>query len=816
MKNEQWQWRCPRALCVALLAAIWQTAACGADVGDAGLTIDLNGSWDLDYFPQPDDGAVRTLPLPQGLDVHRVSATVPGNCELDLVRAGVLPPLEVGLNVLKLRAYEGCQWLYSKSFVVPEDAAAGAPRYRAGGRAELVFGGIDTLADVFLNGVRVGTSENMLIERRFDVTRSLAAGTNVVQVLLRPVLLDAQCATIGEMGPPMEPGGDGARYRKAAHMGGWDIFPRVFAQGLWRGVSLEILPRVRLLECAWMLKSLDVSNRRAEYMFRGRVEAPFRILDNAKVRCTLSRHGKVCARAEQDLFGYHPALELGLENADLWWPLGFGEPALYDAVAEVVADGAVLAGSACKIGVRTVELVRDDVYSEDRPGQFLFKVNGEPCYIRGSNWVPLDAFHGRDGAHMIPTLELWKDLNCNMVRVWGGGVYEPDAFFDWCDANGVMVWQDFMTGCGVFPQDDEYARATREEALSVVMRLRNRASLALWSGNNENDCAFSWGVGRRLARDPNLDRVSRRTIPDVLFEYDLTRPYLPSSPYFSPDVVVGRAKPSEDHLWGERAYYKVPYYTNSPAWFASEMGYHGCPNLDSLKRMMTKDGLYPWSKITGEDPKTDFHWNDEWQLKACNPGFGAGQMIHAKRNSLMTNQTKIMFGAVARDLETFVAQSQFVQAEAMKTFCELFRSRKFTRFNGLIWWNVRDGWPIISDAVVDWYGGRKPAYYAIRNSQRNQIVCITDDHSLWAVNDARKEVGGSVSVTDVASGRTILTQDFAIPANGKVRLATVPFEGQGVLRMEAVLDGRPFRNHFLYGEPPFDWLQVKEWMKAIP
>ena len=771
----------------------------------AASSVSLDGEWRLDYFPQPDAGAVREVAAVPS-DANTVKATVPGNCELDLVNAGILPPMEVGLNVLKLRPYEGYQWLYTKTFGAP------AVDVTSGARAVLVFGGIDTLADVFLNGEKIGESENMLIERRFDVTRCLKKGANTVQVLLRPVLLDTQYATVGEMGSTIR--ADGERYRKAAHMGGWDISPRVFAQGLWRGVSLEILPRVRLLECAWMLKSLDVSNRRAEYMFRGRVEAPFRILDNAKVRCTLSRHGKVCARAEQDLFGYHPALELGLENADLWWPLGFGEPALYDAVAEIVADdGFILARETCKIGVRTIELVRDDVYSEERPGQFLFKVNGEPCYIRGSNWVPLDAFHGRDGAHMIPTLELWKDLNCNMVRVWGGGVYEPDAFFDWCDANGVMVWQDFMTGCGVFPQDDEYARATREEALSVVMRLRNRASLALWSGNNENDCAFSWGVGRRLARDPNLDRVSRRTIPDVLFEYDLTRPYLPSSPYFSPDVFAGRAKPSEDHLWGERAYYKVPYYTNSPAWFASEMGYHGCPNLDSLKRMMTKDGLYPWSKITGEDPKTDFHWNDEWQLKACNPGFGAGQMIHAKRNSLMTNQTKIMFGAVARDLETFVAQSQFVQAEAMKTFCEMFRSRKFTRFNGLIWWNVRDGWPIISDAVVDYYGGKKQAYYALKAVQHDQLAMLGDDHVAWAVNDRRYPVKGHAMYRDKASGRVLLDRDYEVAANSKTQLGTIPFTGQGLIEIEYSADGEKHRNHFLYGQPPFKWTEVKEWMK---
>ncbi|MGN0847235.1 MAG: glycoside hydrolase family 2 protein [Kiritimatiellia bacterium] len=788
--------------------ALALVAACAAGVFGA-TRVSLDGSWRLDYFPQPDDGAVRSVPLPAEVGAKSVAATVPGNCELDLVTAGLLPPPEVGLNVLKLRPYEAYQWLYTKTFEAPAvDAKAGA-------RAELVFGGIDTLADVFLNGEKIGESANMLIERRFDVTKRLKPGANVVQVLLRPVLLDAQFATVGEMGGASEPGADGERYRKAAHMGGWDIFPRVFAQGLWRSVALEVSDPVRLKECVWMMKSLDVKRRRAEYKFRSRLEAPFRVIDHANLRLTLSCGGKTRTVADFPVYSYHPIADFRVDDVDLWWPRGSGEPVLYDAVAEIVAaDGTVLARDARKIGIRSIELVRDDVYGPERPGQFLFKVNGEPTYVRGSNWVPLDSFHGRDARHLIPTLELWRDLNCNMVRVWGGGVYEPDAFFDWCDANGVMVWQDFMTGCGVFPQDDDYARATREEVLATVIRHRNHPSIALWSGNNENDGAFIWFVGEKLHRDPNLDRNSRRTIPDVLFEHDLTRPYLPSSPYYSPDVAAGRAKPSEDHLWGARAYYKVPFYTNSPCWFASEMGYHGCPNLDSLKRMMSPGCVSPWTEVTndGADPHRDFHWNDEWQLKACNAGLRPGVMRHGTRNNLMTNQAKIMFGAVARDVEGFVEQSQVVQAEAMKTFCELFRSRKFTRFNGLIWWNVRDGWPIISDAVVDYYGGRKKAYYALKNAQKDQMVCVVDDHTAWAVNDARRAVKGRVKVFDRATGAVWLERDFEIPANGKRALGTIPFKGQGVAMIEATLDGRPFRNHFLYGEPPFRWADVKTWL----
>jgi beta-mannosidase len=179
----------------------------------------------------------------------------------------------------------------------------------------------------------------------------------------------------------------------------------------------------------------------------------------------------------------------------------------------------------------------------------------------------------------------------------------------------------------------------------------------------------------------------------------------------------------------------------------------------------------------------------------------------------MTNQTKIMFGSVARDFETFVEQSQTVQAEAMKTFCEMFRSRKFTRFNGLIWWNVRDGWPQISDAVVDWYGGKKPAYYALKAVQHDQLAMLGDDHVAWAVNDRRYPVKGHATYRDKVSGKVLLDRDYEVAANSKTQLGTIPFSGQGLIEIEYSADGEKHRNHFLYGQPPFKWAEVKEWMK---
>ena len=787
-----------------LLAAV----ACAISFGAmAALSVPLDGEWTLDYFPQPDDGAVRTLPLQ--VPFETVKASVPGNCELDLVNAGILPPPEIGLNVLKLRPYEGYQWLYTKTFL--------KPKVSEGQRVMLVFEGIDTLADVFLNGEKIGETSNMFIPHAFNVTKRLKDGENKVQVLIRSVMCEAQYMTLGELGWSMGDSlGDAEPFRKAGHMGGWDIFPRAFVSGLWRGVSLEVQDPVRIDQTAWIVREMNAEKKWATIMATCRVQAPFRHIGHATIRVALSRNGKVLSERSRPLDTYQNIFaNWKIYGFEPWWPKGMGDQPLYDATVEITDEGGqLLARHAEKIGLRTIELERDDVYGPERPGQFLFRVNGEPCYVRGSNWVPLDALHGRDGKFMRSTLELFDDLNCNMVRVWGGGVYEPDEFFDFCDAHGIMVWQDFMTGCSVFPQNDDYAKATEEEVRTIVLKYRNRASLAIWSGNNENDCAFRWKLGQKLARDPNKDRNSRVTIPNVLFEFDVTRPYLPSSPYWSPDVAKGLAKPSEDHLWGARGYYKTPFYTNSPCWFASEMGYHGMPNRALLERMMTKSQLYPWKGTPAKFEKdhTKLEWKDEWLLKASNPLLRRNGYL-AQRNNLMTNQIRIMFGGVDTDLDTFIAQSQTVQAEAMKTFCELFRSRKFTRFNGLIWWNVRDGWPQLSDAVVDYYGGKKPAYYALRAAQQDQLAMLCDDHTAWAINDCRHPVKGHATYRDKVSGKVLLDRDYEVAANSKTKLGVVPFAGQGLIEIEYSADGKTRRNHFLYGEPPFKWSDVKEWMK---
>jgi len=787
---------------------VFSLLAFGAALGGFGSgVVDLNGDWSLAAFPQPDDGAVRSLPLPAGLPVKTYRATVPGCCEMELVKSGELPDPLVGFNAFRFRDYEGHQWLYSRRFTAPKRAA--------GERCVLVFDGIDTLADVFLNGEKVGESDNMFISRSFDVTGKVREeAENEVAVLIRPVGLASREVTLGELGLTMGGGADHEYFRKAPHMYGWDIMPHLPVSGLWRGVRFEVQNAVRIEHPAWIVKDLDRGRKRAGLVVQCRIHAPFRHYYKAKVRCSLSRNGKVCAQSATEFRGAQFKTGLSLDAAELWWPRGAGEQPLYDARIEVVdAKGQALAANSCRIGIRTVALEYDDRKLPERPGKFLFKVNGEPIYIRGVDWVPLDPIPSAQAGHLKDVLPMMADLNANLVRIWGGGVYEPDAFFDWCDENGVLVWQDFMTACAVPPQDDAFAAKFREETLAVVLKLRNRASLALWAGDNENDLASHWSLGR-LARDPNTYRITREVIPNVLKEYDVTRPYLPSSPYVSREAFEGKVEPAEDHMWnGPRGWWKTDYYTKTPCWFCSEGGAHAIPARSSLEKMMGKAAAErPWTNPDAKSWK-DLKWTDEWAYRATNPHLDKGSYL-MHRNDIAVRQCAALFGEVPRhDLDLLIAQSQSAQAESIKFQTENFRSQKFVTKGGFVVWNLRDGWPTVSDAFTDYYGEKKKAYEALKAVYRDVLVMVAEDGRLLAINDTLVPVGGHVKVVEAKDGRTVHEGDFAVDANGLAAITKLAWNDQGLFRIEYKVGGKTYRTHYLHGLPPFRWDDYAAWMK---
>lgn len=790
-----------------ILYAVMLTALfCFSSVSSAE-DISLNGAWKLKYFPQSNN-IVMTPRQAEVVDGYVIDAMVPGNVELDLLAAGVIEDPMIGNNVYDLRKYEGYQWCYSRSFVSPETTECQ--------RVVLTFEGLDTFAEIYVNGKHAGSTDNMLISHSFDITGLLnKAGTNELDVIIRSSVLEVQKYALGVLSIGNFANEESTYARRAPHTYGWDIMPRLVSAGIWRGVMLKVENQVRIEDTNWITAEIDKENKTAQLYLQLQTAMPFDRFDKVKAIVSLSRSGKKVHESSHLMHRFAEFIHIGLTDVDFWWPRGYGEPALYDAEVSLVdvATGEVLSYDSERIGIRTVALDMKDVNLPDSPGQFRFIINGVPVFAKGTNWVPLDALHSRDIMHLDKAVDLMVEMNCNIVRCWGGNVYEDTRFFDLCDENGIMVWQDFSMGCNIYSQRDDFARAVEKEAVSVVRKFRSHPSLILWSGNNENDQVVVHGRLKSFRLNPNMDRVSREVLPRVVFEFDPTRPYLASSPYYSPRVYQAGGTDNvlpENHLWGPRGYYKDDFYVKADNQFVSEIGYHGCPNRESLERMFTKDCVYPW--IDGKPGM----WNDEWQTKAIriyNDKFQGG------RNDLMTNQVKILFGKVPEKLDDFIFASQSVQAEAMKFFVEFWRGDRPAR-NGIIWWNIRDGWPILSDAITDYYGGKKMAFHFLKNVHHDVCVFVNDPvdgtYKLKVSNDTMKDVPVKITVKDVESGKVLYSGEAMSLANTSVKIASIPEQdGQGLLVINYEIGSEKYFNHYLYGRPPFDLQDYKAWIKKV-
>ncbi|MDR1463948.1 MAG: hypothetical protein LBJ11_01435 [Oscillospiraceae bacterium] len=756
--------------------------------------LSLDGAWELFHFPQR-GSPVQT---PDQLDDHLVlPAVVPGEAQLDLVRAKVLPEPYEDQNIRALRPYEFHEWWYRRRFACPPP--------REGERLVLRFAGVDCRADYYLDGVLFGQSDNALIEHEFDVTARLAVGEEHTLVVHIHSPVETAMERAGEAEPTeraLEGGYEGLRLRRAPSSYGWDILCRCVTAGLWRSVTLERRGPHRAAQM--YLTTRHISRSGEQVSARLRLHYVFEtdaLADGLSLRLEGFFGGEEdpAFTLDRPVWFVAGAEEFDVPDARLWWPAGYfeegqDEAALYRVRLTLRRGAEVLCERWEPLGIRTLRLERTDVTTPQQPGNFCFSVNGTPILCKGSNWVPLDAFHSRDAARYDRALALFRESGCNMVRCWGGNVYEDTAFYDLCDRYGILVWQDFSFACARYPRQETFYEDCRREARRVILKFRQHPSLALWSGDNECDCMYT-GMGS----DPNRNLLTREVLRREAEGLDGERPYLPSSPYLSPDVIAGKGKPSEDHLWGPRDYYKGPFYLNADARFVSEMGYHGCPDRASLEEFLPPEALWPWR----DNPAWITHASDF--LGADGP--------YAYRVELMAKQIGELFGAVPEELDSFILASQLTQAEAKKFFIETARLRKWERA-GILWWNMLDGWPQFSDAVVDWYFRKKLAYDFICRVQRPLCLMMTEPADwhcqLVAGNDSRRERAGHGRCWDAESGETLWEGDFRVPANENITLARIPVRAsaQRLLLIEWEAGGEAGRNHYLAGPPPFDLRRI--------
>lgn len=735
---------------------------------------DLNGKWICGYTEENLD--IKNINELEKL--NPISASVPGNFELDLKANGIIKDEFFGMATYENQKWETYYKYYGRKFIADTSE-----------KREIVFEGLDTVCDIYINGEFLAHTDNMLTEHIFDVSSFLKKGENEITVKFSPVYYEAQKKDYPLAVFSMNVNYESLYVRKSPASFGWDIMPRTVSCGIWKDVYLRKCPEEKINHV--YVYAREIRDREADlYCFF-----------SFKTSYTFGKdiyEAELSAQCGDSKINIRKKIHFGVgklfftvQNPKLWWPKGSGNPNIYEAEIKLIKNGEIIDKSSFHFGIRMAELERTDTTDYSGKGEFVFKINGKKIFCKGSNWVPMDAFHSRDRERIPKALDMVCDLNCNMLRVWGGNVYEDDLFYEICDRKGIMVWQDFIMACGVYPiTDREWTEKFRKEARLAVRRLRQHPSLILWSGDNECDQFLS---DLHPNADPERNKITREIIPDILYEEDFTRPYLPSSPYLRQNYLRTGNVSSEGHPWGPRDYFKGKFYSEQIYHFASEIGYHGMVSSDSLKRFISPENIW----------KPD---SCECLLHSSCPDMTEE---FAYRNSLMINQVRELFGEVPENLDDFVLASQISQAEAKKFFIEFYRSGKWRR-TGLIWWNLIDGWPQISDAVVDYYYNKKLAYQYIRASQQDLCLMFREPKfwnlELVASNDTFRDLNVTYKVTDMKNGKTVCQGEIMAKGDCVTQIESVPYSvsHKTVYKIEWHGDREGY-NHYLTGMPPYDF-----------
>ena len=600
--------------------------------------------------------------------------------------------------------------------------------------------GVDTIADIYVNGELIGKTNNQFMPFEFALKNLKKDNELIIHIYPNTVM--GRKYDLSKIKGATRYTYESIFLRKTTSSFGWDILPRTCLGG--------IFDEVLLLKKQDLIKEFLV---KSSFKSLKDVTLSFSILLN---ELNGDRY-EINGQCSDSAFSYTGQIDnakinanVQIDNPYLWTIRGYGNQYLYDIKLSIYKQDKLIATKSIKYGIRKITLKRSSIVEEN--GSFEFYINEQKVFLLGSNYVPIDALKHIDDTRSQKALKLLMDIGCNAIRIWGGGTYESDKFYQTCDKLGIFIWHDFMMGCAIYPwEDEEFCSRLKIEVEYETKRLINHASICLWAGDNEDDlCAYCWN---KPPIDPNLNTITRNLIPDVLSEIDGTRPYIPSSPYLDEVGFTNTDKLSEDHLWGPRDYFKGNYYKNAYPYFTSETGYHALNSPKSLKRFINK----PWPLFIDEDKPTK-----EYLCHATQP-VDDYDGAYAYRIKLLDSQIRTLFTKVPKTLNKYALASQISQAEAMKYFIEKMR-KDYQRNGGIIWWNIIDGWPEISDAVVDYYFTKKVAYHYIKRSQADTLMMLDENN-----NDMMDlYISSSLSIKHSYTYRIFDAYDNKILTEGKI------------------------------------------------
>ncbi|WP_314102535.1 glycosyl hydrolase 2 galactose-binding domain-containing protein [uncultured Frigoribacterium sp.] len=719
------------------------------------------------FSPLHDDWTVEAVtgPVPDAVAGRRVPATVPGQVHTDLLAAGLITDPFDGDAESAQQWIGDTSWRFSTTFTWHDDGSV---------RHDLVAEGLDTVAVVELNGRVVARTENQHRSYRVDVREALVEGRNALTVTFAAPVAEAEARVELHGALPHVNHHPFNMLRKQASSFGWDWGVDVAGAGIWRPIGLDswsgvriasVRPLVRVDEAPQSTGATGTLDARVALEWDGVTTGEHRVA----VEVT-SPEGDRVAEASVDVAvgTAEAALELVVPDARLWWPLGHGDQPLYGVrvTAAPVDDGAgggapdaTTASWTSRVGFRTV---RVDTTPDADGTPFVVLVNERVVQVRGANWIPDHAFVTEiDRDRYRRRVADATEANMNLLRVWGGGIYESDDFYDACDEAGVLVWQDFLFACAAYAEEDWLAVEVEAEAREAITRLSPHPSLVIWNGNNENIWGFvDWGWKTELQGRTWGDGYYRELLPRLVAELDGTRAYSPGSPFsFGDPLASSDEVHPNDHrhgtmhiwdVWNRRDY---TAYREYPARFVSEFGFQGPPAWSTLVGSVHDEPLDP---------------------------YGHQMLVHQKAEEGNLKLERGMQGHLPAPatIEDWHWATQLNQAAAIRFGVEHFRSLAPLN-TGTIVWQLNDDWPVTSWAAVDFDEHRKPLWFALRDCYAPRLATIQprgDSLAVVLLNDVDDAWAGDVVLRRTTFAGDVLDEVVvpgAVGSRGSVEL-TVP------------------------------------------
>ncbi len=639
-------------------------------------------------------------------DQNWLPAKVPGTVHLDLMDNKMIPDPFKDENEKKVQWVENEDWNYQTSFVVSSQELKND-------NIDLVFNGLDTFSEIYLNGKLLRKTDNMFRKWNIPVKEYLKAGNNALQIKFTSAVNTGK--ELAKKVPFTMPESPRSFVRKAQYQFGWDWGPRLVTAGIWKDVALEFWNNAKIITVKDIQSN---SEKTSDLHFEVEIYAQNAgdyTLDLNKI------HQKVSLQKGINTI----SLPYETKGMKLWQPNGRGEANLYDFKIKLSKDLNNIDVKDIRIGLRTVELIQE---KDEKGKSFYFKVNGNPLYIKGTNWIPGDSFSPRMTKEKYQKLiKDTKDANMNMIRIWGGGIYEDDEFYKACDENGILVWQDFMFAGSFYPADEAFLNNVKEEVKDQVNRLQNHPSIALWCGNNEIDEAIvNWGYQKQFKYSKNdslqvwkdYKKLFHEVIPNALAENLKSDKniYWPSSPSIGWGHKESLTE-GDSHYWGVW-WGEQPFeiYNEKVGRFMSEYGFQGTPSLEAIKSM--------FSGIP--------------DLNLQNATIKAHEK-HARGWDIMNEYLKRDY-KIPTEFVQYNYVSQLLQARGMQIAIEAHRRAKPYNM-GTLYWQLNDCWPVVSWSSIDYLGNWKAFHYQAKRSFEPVLVSIAEtdkSYDVYLISDLMK------------------------------------------------------------------------------